>query len=196
MSDIIPILFFAISTTFTPGPNNLMLLNAGLHFGVKRSLGLYFGICLGFPLMVLVVALGFGQIFVCYHWIEHILKIAVAIYIFYMANKIFTSNSKIKEGKVVKPLGFFHALAFQWVNPKAWLMAIGAISIFVLSLNPYINAVAFSFIFFLVCLPCLMFWLTGGAYLQRVLKEDKHRRWFNIVMALLLVASVAMIFIE
>lgn len=185
--NLIPFLFFAISTTLSPGPNNLMLLNAGLYFGVKRSLGLYFGISLGFPFMVLIVALGFGQIFVRYHWIEQGLKILGALYMLYLAYKIAISHSNIKGQKVRKPIGFFHAIAFQWVNPKAWLMAIGATSVFSLNLNPYINSLALSFIFFIVCLPCLYFWLAGGVYLQKFMKSERHRCWFNIIMALLLV---------
>lgn len=195
MNDLIPILLFTLSTTLTPGPNNFMLLNAGLHFGVRRSLGLYFGICLGFPLMVLMVALGLGAVFTQYLWLKEVLKVLGSLYLLYLAYQIFRSHTKIKAGHG-KPLSFFKAILFQWVNPKAWLMAIGAISIFAISTNVLNNALILSAIFFIVCLPCLAAWLFFGALLQKVLKEEKHRQWFNAFMALCLVASVVMIFFE
>lgn len=196
ISDLIPILLFTTSTALTPGPNNFMLLNAGLHQGVRKSLGLYFGICLGFPIMVLIVALGFGEIFVRYPLIKEVLKVLGALYMLYLAWQILISEGKPGSGRGIKSFGFFKAFLFQWINPKAWLMAIGVISIFTLMANPFSNALAISGIFFLVCLPCLGLWLMGGAALQKILKEDWHRKLFNSVMALGLVASVVMIFLD
>ena len=193
-NDLIPILLFTSSTALTPGPNNFMLLNAGLHQGVKKSLGLYFGICLGFPTMIVILALGFGEIFIRYPMIKEGLKILGAAYMLYMAWQVLTSDSKIKS-RHGKSFGFVRAFLFQWVNPKAWLMAIGVISMFTLMTDPMANAFAISGIFFIVCLPCLAIWLAGGALLQRLLKEEWHRRVFNAVMALGLFVSVVMIFI-
>ena len=196
LTDLIPLLLFTVSTSLTPGPNNFMLLNAGLNYGVKKSLGLYLGICLGFPLMVLVVALGFGEVFIHYPLLKQVLKILGSAYMLYLAWQIFSSDAKLKSEHARKPLHFFKAMLFQWINPKAWLMAIGAISMFTIMSNPFQNALIISGLFFLVCLPCLGVWLIFGALLQKILKEEWHRRLFNALMALGLVASVVMIFFD
>src|SRR4051812_31285519 len=94
MNDLIPLLLFAVSTTFTPGPNNIMIMNSGMHFGIQKSLPHYFGICIGFPAMVLMVALGLGTIFTQYIWIKHGLKILGSIYMLYLAWQILRSTSK------------------------------------------------------------------------------------------------------
>jgi len=196
MNDLIPLLLFAISTILTPGPNNFMIMNSGLHFGIKRSLPHYLGICLGFPVMVLLVALGLGAIFVKYVWIKQALKIVGSIYMLYLAWQILTAHSKAKEIGPGKPLSFLQATLFQWVNPKAWLMAVGAISIFTVANNYLANAVTISGFFLLLGFPCIGTWLLFGKFLQKILKKDSHRIWFNMVMALLLVASIVMMFFE
>jgi len=197
MADLFPLLLFSISTTLTPGPNNFMLLNSGLHFGIKRSLPHYLGICLGFQMMVLLVALGLGKVFTLYAWINQVLKIMGVIYMLYLAWQILNIRVNCQEkSNIKKPFSFSQAIMFQWVNPKAWLMAISAISIFSISVNYLVNAFAISTMFLLICLPCLGIWLIFGVILQNALKEDKHHRWFNISMAICLVASVIMMILE
>ena len=165
MNDLIPILMFSVATTLTPGPNNFMMLNSGLTFGLKRSLPHYLGICIGFPIMLLLVALGFGAVFLKYVWLKHALKVVGSAYILYLAWCIVSSLSEPKESGAAKPFSFFQALLFQWVNPKAWLIAIGAISIFSITENHFHNALAISAVFLLVCLPCMDFgWYVGGFY--------------------------------
>ena len=196
MHEIIPILLFTISTTLTPGPNNFMIMNSGMNFGLKKSLPHYLGICLGFPVMVLIVALGLGAVFIKYAWIKEVLKIVGSIYILYLAWQILTSHSKTKQSHTAKPLNFLQATLFQWVNPKAWLMAVGAISIFTLASSYFLNAVFISAFFLVICLPCIGVWLLFGKVLQKILKKDSHRVIFNIAMAIALVASIVMMFFE
>jgi len=173
-----------------------MILNSGLKFGIQKSLPHYLGICLGFPLMVLIVALGFGEIFQKYLWLKHILKIIGSAYMLYLAWQILFASSNPKASHAVKPLSFLQAVMFQWANPKAWLMAIGAISVFTAVANYIYNALVISGLFLLMCLPCIGVWLVFGASLRKILKNEKHQRWFNIVMATCLVASIAMIIID
>jgi len=196
MKELLPIILFMCANSITPGPNNLMLMNSGLNFGIKRSLPHYFGICLGFSAMALIIALGFGAIFLEYAWIKQILKILGAGYMLYLAWQIAFAALKVNANAVAKPLSFLQAVLFQWVNPKAWLMSIGAISIFSITANYLNNAIAISTLFLLIGLPCIGAWLLFGASLQKFLKQEKHRRWFNITMAICLAASVAMIFFE
>lgn len=196
MNDLIPFLLFAVSSAFTPGPNNFMLLNSGLHFGVKKSLPHFWGVCLGFPAMVLLVAVGLGAVFVEFEWVKQALKIIGSIYMLYLAYQIIRTPKKNKPDHAKKPLRFMQACLFQWVNPKAWLMGVGAISIFTLSDNYLTNAMLISGIYIITCAPCSGAWLVFGSEMQRFLKTEKHRRWFNIAMAVCLVASIAMIYVE
>lgn len=196
MNNFIPLLLFAISTTFTPGPNNIMIMNSGMHFGIKKSLPHYLGICFGFPAMVLMVALGLGAVFIKYVWIKNLLKIIGSIYMLCLAWQILISSGKPSLDQIKKPLNFLQVLMFQWVNPKAWLIAISTISIFTISDHYFNNAAIISVIYFLICIPCIGVWLLFGKFLQQILKKDGHRVWFNIVMALALVGSIGMILFE
>lgn len=196
MKNLIPLLLFTFSSSFTPGPNNFMIMNSGLNFGIKRSMPHYWGICLGFPVMFLIVALGLGAVFTKYSWVKECLKILGSIYMLYLAWQILTSNKKATMTHAPKPLNFLQVVLFQWINPKAWLMGIGAISIFTLSNNYIDNAILISAIYMLMCLPCVGAWLVFGTALQHILKKDSHRAWFNIIMAIALVASIGMIFLD
>lgn len=190
MAGIFSLFLFGFVATVTPGPNNFMIMDSGLNFGVKKSLPHYFGICLGFPIMVLVVALGFGVVFLKYSWLRQVLKVIGTAYMLYLAWKI-TLSTGSSTNSIAKPLSFFQASIFQWINPKAWLMAIGAISIFTISSNYLYNAIAVSSLFLMICIPCTGIWLMGGVSLQSLLKEENYRKWFNIIMAICLVISIA-----
>ncbi len=196
MNDFFPLLLFSLATTFTPGPNNIMIMNSGMHFGIRKSLPHYLGICCGFPVMVLFVALGLGAVFIKYAWIKSVLKILGSLYMLYLAWQILRSSGNKDLSQIRKPLSFLQAALFQWVNPKAWMLAISTDSIFTISNHALNNAMIISVVYFLVCLPCIGAWLVFGKFLQRILKKDIHRVWFNILMALALVGSIAMILLE
>lgn len=195
--NILPILLFSISTTLTPGPNNFMIMNSALHFGVKRSIPHYLGISFGFPTMILVVAFGFGALFVHFHWLHTALKILGGIYMLYLAWVVASSSTKNKDSKKYKPLTFLQAALFQWVNPKAWMMAVGSIALFTTVGGDYFYQVLFlSILFCAMCLICVGIWMILGSVMNRLLKNDLHRRIFNYAMAICLVASVVLIVFE
>jgi threonine/homoserine/homoserine lactone efflux protein len=197
MHHLIPLLLFTVSSSLTPGPNNFMIMNSGMNFGLRRSMPHFMGIALGFPVMVLIVALGFGAIFIKYTWLKEALKIVGAIYMLYLAWCIMQSSLADSDSrKTATPFSFMQAVLFQWVNPKAWLMAIGAVSLFTVIDSYYLNAAAISLVFAIVLLPCGAAWLFFGTLLQKILAKEQHRRWFNLLMAVSLVASISLIFIE
>ena len=196
MQNFLPVLLFAISTTLTPGPNNFMLMSSGLNYGPRRSLPHFLGVSLGFPLMFLVLALGFGVVFMKFAIIKHILKLLGSAYLLYLAYKILNTNNGSDKINDDSPFTFVQAVMFQWINPKAWLMAISAISIYTLASNYYLSVVYMSVMFFLVCLPCSGVWLFMGSHLKKYLTTDNHRRIFNFSMAAALIASIGMIFFE
>ena len=191
------ILLFAFTATVTPGPNNVMIMASGLNYGIKRSLPHFFGICLGFPVMVVLVGLGIGTIFERFPVVHEFIKVAGVAYLLYLSWRIATSSPVSLEGERGKPLSFWQAVLFQWVNPKAWVMVTGAVAAFTsVSTGIYFQVLLITSAFALVTFPCVGMWMSFGMGLQRLLRAPSHQRIFNISMAVLLVSSVAPVIIE
>lgn len=185
------VFFFAFSSTITPGPNNIMMMSSGVNYGVRASLAHLAGICLGFPAMVLLVGLGFGLVFTQLPWLHTVIKVVGIIYLSWLAWKIAQSGQGKIETVQSKPLNFWQAAAFQWVNAKAWVMASGAIAAFTTVGGSAFNEVMqITAAFFVVSVPCVGSWLLFGALLRRVLNKPRYRTWFNYTMALLLLLSI------
>lgn len=191
MELILAIALFAFSSGITPGPNNIMLMTSGVNFGVKRSIPHLLGISLGFPTMILAIGLGLSALFQSYPIIHQVIKVVGIGYLLYLSWLIANSSSKM-EGKVIaKPFSFIQAAAFQWVNPKGWIMAVGAIATFTSvqqDLTPQVITIAT--VFLCVAFPCAIVWLGFGVALKRILKNERQQKIFNITMAVLLVASI------
>ena len=191
MDLLVALAVFCVVTLFTPGPNNLMLMTSGLNYGFRRGLPHLLGVVLGFTLMVLIVGFGLGAIFQAWPMLYVVLKYAGAAYLLYLAWEIAVSLPPGESGgSAGKPIGFFQAAAFQWVNPKAWVMAVGAVSSYA-AVAPFpLNVVVIAALFCVLGVASSGTWLGFGAALQRVLKDRRAVRAFNIIMALLLVASL------
>lgn len=188
---------FCTVTLFTPGPNNLMLMTSGLNFGFRRGLPHLLGVTLGFAAMVLVVGIGLGAIFERWPLLYVALKYAGAAYLLYLAWQIAVSAPPAPGGKAAgRPIGFLQAAAFQWVNPKAWVMAVGAVSTYA-AVAPFpLNMIVIAALYCVLGFASSGTWLGFGTALQRFLKDRRAVRAFNIVMALLLVASLYPIFAD
>lgn len=191
MEIFIAVLFFAFSTTITPGPNNVMIMSSGVNYGIRASLPHFLGICLGFPLMVLLVGLGFGVIFERFPNLHQLIKIFGVLYLLWLAWRIGSAEPKAIEKGKQKPFSFIQAALFQWVNGKAWVMASGAIAAFTsVTGNTWWQVVSITLAFLLMSFPCVGSWLVFGALLRKVLTKPIFQRIFNISMALLLVISI------
>lgn len=194
---LLAFVLFAFVTSVTPGPNNMMLLASGVNFGVRRSLPHMLGISLGFMVLVVAVGLGLGQLFERFPALYSALRYGGALYLLHLAWKIAAAGAPNAEGKVVsKPLTFLHAAAFQWVNPKAWIMAIGAITTYTPQDGFLLNVVLIAALFALVNCPSVGLWTVAGSLLRRWLDRPRVLRVFNVGMALLLVASLYPILID
>jgi threonine/homoserine/homoserine lactone efflux protein len=176
---LIPFTLFAIAGSFTPGPNNIMLTASGANFGFRRTLPHILGICIGFPVMVLAVGLGLGRVFEEVPALHLVLKMAGG------------ANSADLGQAGAGPLSFFEAAAFQWVNPKAWIMATGAISTFTLAgeeFEPQVLAMAL--IFTIISIPSATVWTLLGIGIARILRSRVALRTFNFSMGAMLALSV------
>ena len=166
-------------------------MSSGVNYGVQRSLPHMAGIQLGFLLMLLAVGAGAGLVLQQQPMLHTVIKLLGSVYLLYLAWKIATARPQQIETGSSKPLSFIQALAFQWVNAKAWVMITGAIAAFTSLQGVYWQQLALiALVFLLVGLPCTGSWLLFGAALKRLLTAPTHRQWFNRVMGTLLALSV------
>lgn len=200
LSYVLSLILFSFATTITPGPNNLMVTASGAAFGLRRTMPHIVGIAVGFSVMALAVAAGLGALFEQWPLLHRVLQGLGTAYLLYLAWKIYRAGQvQIQagnEGSNARPLTFMQAALFQWVNPKAWTMAITALAAFTLP-QPYHlwSAATVVAVFFLMCFPCTAVWTLLGQSLVRWLKSDRARLWFNSSLAALTVASVVLIYI-
>ena len=190
---------FAAVSSGTPGPNNLMILTSGVNFGMKRSIPHLMGITLGFCFMIFCVGMGLQTMFTVVPQLETILRYGGTAYLLWLAWKIAHSappSSSATEGTSAKPMGFWAATTFQWVNPKAWFMAISAITTYASSAenaevgSKLSQVLLVVLIFGTVNLPLVACWGWFGSAMRRFLQDPKNLKMFNITMAILLVASL------
>ncbi|MBY0337127.1 MAG: LysE family translocator [Acetobacteraceae bacterium] len=181
---------FAIATSATPGPNVLMVAAASAQVGVRRVLPHMMGITVGFPAMFVVVALGLELPFAQIPWLHRGMQVAGGLWLLWLAWKIATAPPP-GSAAARPPLGFWGAAAFQWVNPKAWMIVLAALPAFTTPGAPVLpQALLIAAVFAAVSLPCLLLWGWIGLAAARVLGTGGRLRAFNIGMALLLVLSL------
>jgi len=188
--DLVPALaVFALVSSITPGPNNLMLMASGANFGFRRSIPHMLGIGLGFCVMVLLVGAGLVQVFDAYPVSHRSLKTVSVMYLLFLAWKIANAAPvQTAQGKGT-PMTFLQAAAFQWVNPKAWSMALTAVTVYTADTTlPAIALVAP--VFGAINLPSVSAWTLLGQQMARLLTNATRLRAFNRSMAVLLVASL------
>jgi threonine/homoserine/homoserine lactone efflux protein len=182
---------FAFVSSITPGPNNLMLLASGVNFGFSRSLPHMFGVGFGFIFMIVAVGLGVGQVFVAVPQLYLVLKVVSVAYMLWLAWKIARSGPVAKSGEAgAQPMTFSAAALFQWVNPKAWAMALTGVTAYTMPANFLFSLLVMALIFGLVNIPCIACWTGFGVALRTMLQDPARVQVFNVAMALLLVASL------
>lgn len=188
---------FAAVSSGTPGPNNLMLMTSGVNFGMKRSIPHLMGITLGFCFMIFCVGMGLQTMFAVMPQLETILRYVGTVYLLWLAWKI-ANSGPVGEGKAAgaKPMGFWAAAAFQWVNPKAWFMAISAITTYASSAenaevgSKLSQVLLVVLVFGAVNFPLVACWGLFGSAMRQFLQNPKTLKIFNVTMAVLLVASL------
>lgn len=182
---------FAFVTSITPGPNNIMLTASGVNFGFTRTIPHMLGIGAGFMALLLAVGFGIGVVFTVFPPLKTVLKVIGAAYMLWLAWKIAHTGGAGEGGQPpAQPLTFWEAAGFQWINPKAWVMALGAMAVYVRPDHLIADVTTVTLIFGLVNVPSVGTWAAFGHVLRTALRDPKKVRAFNVVMALLLVASI------
>jgi len=182
---------FAVVSLITPGPNNTMVLTSGVNFGLQRTLPHLLGICIGFGLMQVLVGLGLHTVLGQYPSVLEILRYVGGAYMLWLAWKLATSRAAPNEVAAgSRPLGFWGAAAFQWVNPKAWVMCMTAMTAYLPAQASAVQVFMLGTMFMVLGIPCVGTWAAFGSSMRRFLQDPLKLRIFNNAMALALVASL------
>ncbi len=185
------LIVFAFVTSVTPGPNNFMLLASGVNFGFWRTVPHMAGIGVGFFVLLLAVGLGLGAVLVAFPSLHLALKIAGGVYLVYLAWRIAMSRSLATPGAAqARPMSFLEAAAFQWVNPKAWVMAVTAMAVYTDPQRPFLTVMMVAVAFALTNFPSVSVWAGFGVALRGFLTDPVRLKWFNITMGVLLLATL------
>lgn len=188
---------FALITSITPGPNNIMLTASGANFGFKRTLPHVAGIICGMMLLNISVGVGLGAVFVQFPIIQQVLRVAGSAYLLYLAYKLLSFSSLGKTDSNAKPFSLFEATAFQAINPKAWIMVISANASFSLAGDLYWwSVVMIVVLYMIVGTPSIMLWAGFGQFIKRYLGQPAILRLFNITMATLTALCVLFIWLD
>lgn len=186
-------LVFALVAAITPGPSNTMITATGAKAGFRRGLPCALGAAAGMGSLLFASALGLGQLVIGYPAVLRAMNFAGAAFLLWLAWKIATSGASAGSDEA-EPLGFLGAAAFQWMNPKGWLVAVSAAGTYLQTAadSAFAQAAAFGGLFFCAALPSGLLWLGLGAMLQSLLADQRKARLFNMAMGLALAASVVL----
>ena len=194
-SQIIPLVLFAIAASFSPGPNNIVTSYTSFNFGFKKTIPTMLGVVLGWMTLVIFLQMGSGVIFKQFEELQIIIKIFGSIYLLYMAYKL--SSSRTISGKsTTKPITFINTFFFQFINPKAIIYALLAISMFVDVKNNYLrDSLTLTAVFFLGAIGSQLTWCLIGKYLRKFATSKKFIKNFNYSMSFLLIVCVIMFYV-
>lgn len=191
MDLILSLATFALATSCTPGPNNIMLMASGVNFGFARTLPHMVGVVAGFAVVLLAFAAGLGLLFALFPMAHTVLKVVGAVYMIWLALKVANSGGpeNLKDTEAT-PLTLLQAAAFQWVNPKGVLAGLSAVTLFVRPQSAVADTVVMLVVVTLANVIAVTIWAGFGTVVSRLLHNPRHAKIFNIVMALVLVVSI------
>ena len=187
---LVALTLFAFAASFTPGPNNLMLLASGANFGFRRTVPHMLGVGVGFVLLLGCVGLGLGALLTAMPSLHLALKLAGASYLVYLAWRIAGAGGPGDAASRGQPMSFMQAAAFQWVNPKAWVTCFAATAAYTDPVWPLASVGLIAAVFFIVNIPSISVWTGFGVMLRTWLAQPGRLRIFNLTMAGLLLASL------
>ena len=186
---LIALALYALVTSVTPGPNNLMLLASGVNFGFRQTIPHMLGIALGFTAMVALVGFGLGAVLTLFPIVFNVLRVLALVYMVWLSWKLASSGSLGSGDAKARPMTFIEAALFQWINPKAWAMALTATTLYTVPDMYYLSVILVAGTFGVVNLPSVSCWAGFGVALRGFLSVPARLRIFNVGMAVLLLLS-------
>ena len=191
----IPLTTFAVVASFTPGPNNLMLAASGMNYGFRRTVPHMAGVSLGFPVLLLCTIFGIGTLIGQFPGLSEVMQVLSAGFICYFAWRIATSDADLRTDGATRPFTLWQAALFQWVNPKAWAIAIVVASLYApAGIHDWRKALYIAVLFFVVAFCCTSCWTSLGTVIRSVLQDSTIRRRINWGMAAALILTMVPIF--
>lgn len=189
----LPFSYFMFVASITPGPNNLMLAASGMNYGVRRSLPHMLGIAFGFFTLMLLCVFGIGAVYHAYPQVRIFLNVFAALYLAYLAWRIATAGQvKLENNSGARPMKFWEAALFQYVNPKGWVMALAAASTLMPDVSIAAQIAILVVMAFFINMPCIGIWTFFGRGMAAIFKTERTRRIVNIILAIALVATIPM----
>lgn len=195
METLLALVAFSFVSSVTPGPNNVLLWASGAEFGLGRTVRHVVGTALGIGLMALAAAAGLGALVTTVPALAIAMKIAGSIYLLYLAVRIAGARG-LTRGELARPLGIARAATFQLINPKAWIFALGAITTFrPTELPAFAGSLAVAATMMVVIVPTAALWAAAGGAINRLLADDRQQRLVSLILAALVAATVASVWI-
>jgi threonine/homoserine/homoserine lactone efflux protein len=192
---LIALLGFAFVCTVTPGPNNILLWASGAAYGLRRSWPHVLGTALGVGLLAILVAAGLGAVITSFPPLALAMKVGGSIYLLYLAWQVAGAGA-LRRTATARPMGLLQAIAFQLVNPKVWIFAVGAVSTFRPADVPVaLGSVLVALAMMAVTVPTALVWVVGGDVLNRLIDRPAARRALSLGLALLIVATIALVWV-
>lgn len=193
----LPVTLFALVTSASPGPVNIVAAGSGINFGLRRSLPQVVGASLGFAFLLLAIGLGPGAVLARWASFQTVLRLLGSAFLLYLAYQLHAAIPAVESSPALaRPPRWIDGLLAQWVNPKAWIVAATGVSSYTLPGERYVSSVVLmALVFFLVCLPSIGAWAGLGMAARRLLQSERALRRFNRVMAAALVLSVATLWV-
>ncbi|APZ44681.1 hypothetical protein BW247_11115 [Acidihalobacter ferrooxydans] len=186
--NLLPLLGFAVATAATPGPVNTLAAMSGARYGLGRSLAYVMGAASGFTALLALTGLGLAGIAAAAPWVTRAMTLAGAAYMLYLAARITVTRAQENGAAPQRPPGYLNGVVAQWLNPKAWIVAVSAVSIFVTPHTDQAMALSlFCATYFVVCLLAVGLWASLGRFASGLLGDAGR---FNQAMAVLMVASI------
>ncbi|GIK79269.1 MAG: LysE family translocator [Pseudorhodoplanes sp.] len=194
---LVPLFLFALAGAWTPGPNNIMVTASGQSFGLTRTWPHILGVTIGFAILLVAFGLGLSQLFTLYPPLHTALRIAGALYLLYLAWRIATASAPGGDGRArARPISFVEALLFQWVNVKGLTFAAGVSAAFLTPGGDFVRELAaIVMMFTALTLPSLVVYCLFGVAIGRFLTSERARRAVNYTFAMLVVLSIALLFV-
>lgn len=187
---------FAVVATFTPGPNALLLLSVAARFGLRSALPAALGVALGIPSVIVVVGAGLGGAFEALPWLQVVMHVLATAYIAWLGWQILRMGPPRQGGTDSSPVSLWQAAALQWVNPKVWTMAVGAVGAYSLDGSPLVGALLVGAVFAVVCVPAVAAWTLFGSGLRQWLTSPARLLVFKVGMGAALAVSIALTWIS
>jgi threonine/homoserine/homoserine lactone efflux protein len=195
MDWLVALLAFGFVCTVTPGPNNVLLWASGATFGVRRSWPHVLGTALGVGAMAILVAAGLGVLVTTVPPLALAMKIAGSVYLLYLAWQVAGAGA-LERTTASRPMGLLQATAFQVVNPKVWIFAVGAVSTFRPADVPIaLGSALVALVMMAITIPSSAVWVVGGDALNRLIERPVARRAVSLGLALLVVATVVLVWV-